>query len=159
MKKLGIFILLFAMAAGVWLLFKQWEQANLPKAYDESADANLAVESALARARASKKPVLIVFGANWCPDCLALAQALKQEPIVGLVADSFIVVKVDIGNFNRNMDISVRYGSVVKKGIPVAVLLSPDEEVLFATRAGELSSAKRMGPSGIYNFLSKLAKL
>jgi thioredoxin 1 len=159
MKKLGILILLFVMAAGVWLLFKYWEQANLPKAYDESADANLAVESAFARARASNKPVLIVFGANWCPDCIALDQAMKQEPIAGLVANSFIVVKVDIGNFNRNMDISVRFGSVVKKGIPVAVLLSPDEEILFATRAGELSSAKRMGPSGIYNFLSKLAKL
>jgi thioredoxin 1 len=159
MKKLSALTFLFVIAAGVWLLFNQWEQTKLPKAYDESVDANLALKSAFATAKASQKPVLIVFGANWCPDCLALDKAMKEEPIADLVSNSFVVVKIDIGNFNKNMDISIRYGSVVKKGIPVAVLLSPDEELLFATRSGELSSAKRIGPSGIYDFLSKLAKL
>ncbi|MET0029225.1 MAG: thioredoxin family protein [Candidatus Thiodiazotropha sp.] len=159
MKKVAALIILLAIASGSWLLFKHWQHSKLPKVYDESVNANLTVESALTTARASDKPVLIIFGANWCPDCVALDQAMKEEPIAGLVADSFVVVKIDIGNFNRNMDISTRYGSVVQRGIPVAVLLSPDEEVLFATRAGELSSAKRMGRTRIYDFLSKLAKL
>ncbi len=159
MKKLAAVIFLLAIASGSWLLFKQWQQSNLPKVYDESINADLAVASALITAKNSNKPVLIVFGANWCPDCLALDQAMKEEPTAGLVSSSFVVVKIDIGNFDRNMDISARYGNVVKRGIPVAVLLSPDEEVLFATHAGELSSARRMGPARIYDFLSTLTKL
>ncbi|MEJ2612449.1 MAG: thioredoxin family protein [Candidatus Thiodiazotropha sp.] len=141
------------------MLFEQWEQSKLPKAYDESADANLALESAFTTAKVSQKPVFIVFGANWCPDCRVLDQAMKEKQIADLVSKNFIVVKVDVGNFNKNMDISTRYGNIAKRAIPVAVLVSPDEKILFATRAGELSSARRMGSSGIYSFFSKLAKL
>ncbi|MET0091658.1 MAG: thioredoxin family protein [Candidatus Thiodiazotropha sp.] len=159
MKKVSALIVLLTITSGAWLLFEHWQQSRLPKVYNESVNANLTVESALTTAKASNKPVLILFGANWCPDCIALDQAMREEPIAGLVSDSFVVVKIDIGNFNRNMDISTRYGSVVQRGIPVAVLLSPNEEILFATRAGELSSAKRMGRTRIYDFLSKLAKL
>lgn len=159
MKKLSTIAFLVALAAGTWLFFSQREQTNLPKPYDESADAKLALESAFATAKTTLKPVFVVFGANWCPDCRALDQAMKEEPIAGLVSNTFIVVKIDVGNFNKNMDISTRYGNITKKGIPAAILLSPDGEILFATRAGELASAKHMGPSGIYDFLSKLAKL
>ena len=40
----------------------------------------------------------------------------------------------------------------VKKGIPAAVVLSPDARVLYATRAGELADARRMSESGIHDF-------
>ena len=158
MKKLSIFALLIALAAGAWFLYNQREQADLPKPYDESADANLALQSAFASARTTQKPLLVIFGANWCPDCRALDQAMQNEPLASLVSDHFIPVKIDVGNFNRNMDISDRYGNITKRGIPAIAVLSPEGEVRFATRAGELAKAKRMGPGGIYDFLSGVAK-
>lgn len=124
--------------------------ATLP--YDESANAKADLEQALSAARSSQRPVLVVFGANWCEDCRALDQALKAGPNAELMAQEFKVVKVDVGNFNRNLDVDRAYGDPIKKGIPAAVVLSPDGQVLYATRAGELSNARRMSESGIHDF-------
>src|SRR6266853_1638354 len=110
-----------------------------PLPYDESADAKAAVQQALAAAKESRIPVFVIFGANWCEDCRALDRAIKSGKIAELLAREFKVVKVDIGNFDRNLDLVAAYGNPIKKGIPAAVVLSPDNEVLYATRAGELA--------------------
>jgi len=120
--------------------------------YDESANAKANVQSALAAARAEQVPVLVIFGANWCEDCRALDLALKTGRNAEQVSREFKVVKVDVGRFNRNLDVSRAYGDPIRKGIPAAVVLSPDEQVLYATRAGELADARRMSESGIYDF-------
>lgn len=129
-----------------------------PRPYDESADAKAAVRQALAAAAATHLPVLIVFGANWCEDCRALDRALTAGPSAGLVATEFELVKVDVGNFDRNLDLVKAYGNPISKGIPAAVLLSADNEVLYATRAGELADARRMSERGIYDFLSRVVR-
>ena len=126
--------------------------AAAPLPYDETADAKAAVRQALVAAKASKVPVLVILGANWCEDCRALDQALKSGRNAQLLADEFKVVKVDVGNFDRNLDSSAAYGNPIKQGIP-AVVLSPDNAVLYATRAGELADARRMSEIGIYRVL------
>ena len=120
--------------------------------YDESADAKATVQQALSAAQADHVPVLVVFGANWCEDCRVLDAALKTGRNAEQIAHAFKVVKVDVGRFNRNLDISRAYGDPIKKGIPAAVVLSADNQVLYATRAGELADARRMSESGIYEF-------
>jgi len=128
------------------------QAADLP--YNETADANADVGAALAAAGAAHKPALVIFGANWCEDCRALDAALKTGRNAELMAREFSVVKVDVGRFDRNLDIAAAYGNPIKKGIPAAVLLSADNHVLYATRAGELADARRMSKDGIYQFFA-----
>ncbi len=144
------FLLLLAMAAGV--------AAAAPLPYDESADAKASLQQALARAQAGQRPVLVIFGANWCEDCRALDQSLKQGRNAALMALEFEVVKVDVGRFNRNLDVARAYGDPIGKGIPAAVVLSADNRVLYATRAGELADARRMSETGIHDFFDGVVK-
>ncbi len=123
-----------------------------PLPYDESADARAGIRAALSAVGAGPRRVLIVFGANWCEDCRALDQALKSERNAELMAREFEVVKVDVGRFDRNLDVAKTYGDPIRKGIPAAVVLSADERVLYATKAGELAKARRMSAIGIYEF-------
>lgn len=127
--------------------------------YDEHADAQAVVQQALARARAEHKPALLIFGANWCEDCRALDAALHGDKTAALMARHFVVAKVDVGNFDRNLDIAKAYGNPIKKGIPAAVLLSPDGQLRYATQAGELADARRMSEAGIYDFFAHAAQL
>ncbi len=129
-----------------------------PLPYDESADAKAAVQQALAAAKASNRPVLLIFGANWCEDCRALDHALKSPRNAELMAKEFRVVKVDVGNFDRNLDLDATYGDPIKMGIPAAVVVSPDNQVLYSSRAGELANARRMSESGIYDFFKSAAR-
>ena len=125
--------------------------------YDEGADAKAQIQLALHEAAASKQTVLLIFGANWCPDCRALDHALKTGRNAELMAQKFKVVKVDVGNFDHNLDVTAAYGNPTKKGIPSAVIVSPDNKVLFVTRAGELADARRMSDDGVYEFFTKAA--
>lgn len=123
-----------------------------PMPYDETADARAELRQALVTAKETERPVLVIFGANWCEDCRALDKALNTGRNAELVKREFGVVKVDVGNFNKNMDLAQALGNPVKKGIPAAVILSPQNEVLYATHAGELADARHMSESGIYDF-------
>jgi len=123
-----------------------------PPPYDESADARAEVRAALVAAKASQVPVLVIFGANWCKDCRALDRALKSPQNAALMQREFKVVKVDVGRFDRNLDLAAAFGNPIRQGIPAAVVLSPDMQVLYATRAGELADARRMSESGIHDF-------
>lgn len=128
--------------------------------YSATADAKADVAQALADARAARVPVLLIFGANWCEDCRALDQALKEGKNAQLMRQEFKVVKVDVGNFDHNLDVAHAYGNPLKKGIPAAVLVSSDtNEVLYATKGGELANARRMSESGIYDFFKHAATL
>jgi thiol-disulfide isomerase/thioredoxin len=123
--------------------------------YNPKADAAADVQHALADARANHKPVLLFFGANWCPDCRALAKSLGTGKNADLMRTHFNMVKIDVGNFDHNLDLAKRYDNPIGKGIPAAVILSPDGKLLYSTRAGELSTARSMSDEGVYDFFSK----
>ncbi len=124
--------------------------------YDEAADAQADIRAALADARRANLPVLVVFGANWCGDCKVLDLAFTSGASASLIAKSYRVVKVNVGRFDRNVDVALSYGVPLKNGIPAVVILSPQGKVIYATRAGELANAETMGDSGIYEFFSKV---
>jgi protein disulfide-isomerase len=121
--------------------------------YNEKADARADVKQALAMAQADHKNVLLVFGANWCKDCRELDKALhgSSRP---LIEGKFEVVKIDVGNFDKNLDLAEHYGDPIKKGIPAVVELNADNQVLYSSKGGELADARRMGDQGIYDFLA-----
>jgi thioredoxin 1 len=98
--------------------------------YNEHADARTEVRHALIQARSSKEKVLLVFGANWCSDCRRLDHAIDEKK-GRLAHENFITVKIDVGNFNKNMDLAREFGNPIKKGIPAAVLLDADNQIEY----------------------------
>lgn len=126
--------------------------------YDESADPQRDLQAALAKARKDHKRVLVVFGANWCPDCRELDKEFHAGGRTqALVAERYEVVKVDVGRFDKNLDFAKLYGEPIKKGIPSVVVVTPTNEVVYQTRAGELADARSMGADGIYGFFKDKA--
>jgi protein disulfide-isomerase len=144
---------LFATA----LLFVAALASAATPAYDEAADAKAEIQSTLVQAQRAKVPVLVVFGANWCPDCKILDMAFKSGASAPLIQRHFKVVKVNVGKFDKNVDVADSYGLPLKSGIPAVVMLSPAGKVMYATRAGELADARNMGDTAIYEFFAKVA--
>jgi thioredoxin 1 len=124
--------------------------------YNETADAKIEVEQALSAANQTNRLVLLIFGANWCGDCRALDTTLKSSKNAELISREFVLVKIDVGKFNRNLSIAKEYGNPIKQGIPAAVVLSPSNQLLYSTRMGELSNARRMSETGVYDFFSNI---
>ena len=74
-----------------------------------------------------------------------------------LIAEKFKVVKVNVGRFDRNVDVAERYGVPLKSGIPAVAVLSAQGQVVYATKAGELANARKMGEKSIYDFFAEVA--
>jgi protein disulfide-isomerase len=97
-----------------------------------------------------------VFGANWCGDCQSLAASIKNGASASLLSRDFKIVKVNVGHFDKNLDVAKSYGVPLEKGIPAVVILSPKNEILYVTKEGELANAQNMGDSGIYEFFKRV---
>ena len=124
--------------------------------YDESADALAQVSQALARAKTDNKQLMIVFGANWCGDCKMLDGEFKKPALKTLLDAHYVVVKVDVNRFNKNLDVVKPYGDVIKKGIPSIVIATPANQLVYATNGGELADARKMGETGVAEFFREL---
>lgn len=135
---------------GISLVFASNMVGAADTPYDEAADARADIRQA--QSSTKSKPILLVFGANWCPDCRVLDTALKTGPSAKLMEQDFKVVKINVGRFDRNTDIAQEYDVPLKKGIPAVVIVSASNEIMFATRGGELANARGMGEAGLYQF-------
>jgi len=124
--------------------------------YNENADAKLEIKQALTQAAVSNTPIIIVFGANWCPDCKVLDLAMKNGASASLLGRDFKIVKVNIGHFDKNLDVAKQYGVPLEKGIPAVAIISPKNVVLYVTKEGELANARSMGDTGIYEFFKRV---
>jgi protein disulfide-isomerase len=125
--------------------------------YDETADATVAIQQALTQTAPTNAPVIVIFGANWCGDCQMLDKAMKSEASASLLAHEFKVVKVNVGRFDKNLDVAKSYGVPLEKGIPAVAIISSKNSVLYVTKEGELANARKMGDDGIYQFFKQVA--
>lgn len=148
---------ILTIALSVLCLISSAVYADTIKAYDESANAQAELDKAMNQAQASKKKVLVIFGANWCKDCLELDKSIKGQN-QALINEKFVVVKVDVGQFDKNLALANAYGNPIKKGIPAAVVLRADNTLLYSTKAGELADARKMGDRGIADFFQQVIK-
>ncbi len=121
--------------------------------YDENADALDSLSKALKIAELENKYVLLQMGGNWCPDCRTLGEYFSRPDIKAWLDDRVILVSVDVGEWNRNLDIAEKYGNPISEGIPALVLLNSENEVMFATLAGELASARSMSKNDLIVWL------
>jgi thioredoxin-related protein len=130
-----------------------------PKLYEPDADAKAEIAKAISQAGREHKRVLLVFGANWCPDCHALDYRFHQEPLKALVENNFVVVHVDTGEgegrYAKNVDLANKYQIPLKKGIPAIAVLSGRGQLLYSQKKGEFQSARRLDPQHIVEFLNQ----
>jgi thiol-disulfide isomerase/thioredoxin len=130
-------------------------QVSKPPVYDESADARADIAAAVAKARVDGKRILVVFGANWCGDCLALDGRFHEPPAGPIVGANFHVVHVDIGRGNKNVDLAAKYEIPLDKGVPAVAVLDSAGKLLFSQRNGEFEPAARLGVEPIVDFLNR----
>ena len=105
--------------------------------YDAEADARADIAAASARARKSGKRLLIDFGANWCVDCRVFASVVELPEMRAWVARHFELVTVDVGRFNRNLDLAARYG-VSLDAVPAIFVIDPHQESIAISEARKL---------------------
>jgi thiol-disulfide isomerase/thioredoxin len=130
----------------------------LPYPYDETADANAAVDRALARAKAKGKLVLIDLGGNWCGDCRILAATMALPEMKRFIDRHFELVTVDVGRFDKNLQVPARYGITSRlEGVPALLVVDPrtGRQLVGRRQVADLADARHMKPQALADWLAQ----
>ena len=120
--------------------------------YSESADAAADIAAAQVAARREHKRILLDFGGNWCGDCQVLDYYYHQAPNAELLDKYFIVVHVDIGHIDKNLDVAQKYHVPIAHGVPALGIIDSQGKVLYAEREKEF---EHTSPEAITAFLNR----
>jgi thioredoxin 1 len=123
--------------------------------YHPGADAHAEIKKAIAEASKDHKRVIVVFGANWCFDCHVLDAAFHRPDLAVVLAQSFEVVHVDVGKYDKNQDLADQYGVPLKRGVPGVAVLDGNGKLLYSQKNGEFENARTLGPEDLMAFLKK----
>ena len=126
--------------------------------YDEAANADAQVAAAFARAQKSHKRVLIDLGGNWCVDCLVLSNFLRLPEMRRFMNAHYEEVLVDVGRFNRNLQIPARFGITKRlEGVPALLIATPDGKLVNGSNIFATADAHNMTPQALADYLAKYA--
>ncbi|HEY3638396.1 MAG TPA: thioredoxin family protein [Rhizomicrobium sp.] len=124
--------------------------------YDESANADAAVAAALAEGKATHKRVMIDLGGNWCGDCRVLAGIMDLPEVHRYLAAHYVLVSIDVGRFNKNLQVPARYGITKRlEGVPSVLIVDENGNLVNRDHISALADARSMTPQAIADWLAQ----
>ncbi|HTC74087.1 MAG TPA: thioredoxin family protein [Edaphobacter sp.] len=123
--------------------------------YSAEADPKAEIASALKQATLEHKRVILDFGGDWCGDCQVLDIYFRQSPNLEILDKNFLLVHVDIGRFDKNLDIPEKYNIPLKKGVPALAVLDANGKLLYSQQAAEFGDMRYMYPTSVTDFLNR----
>jgi thioredoxin-related protein len=162
LKMLSRMILLSLIAsAGSATLLSAQARKPLPQPterrdiYPENVDAKAEIAEALANATKTHRRVLLIFGGNWCYDCHVLDAAFHSAEIAPTLNKNYVVVHVNIGDYDKNLDLADKYEIPLKKGVPAAAVLKGNGTLVVSQKNQEFEKARSMATEDVLAFLDK----
>jgi thiol:disulfide interchange protein len=123
--------------------------------YNENADASAEIRDALATAARDHKRVILDFGGNWCGDCQVLDIYFHRAPNDALLNANYVLVDIDIGRMDKNVDVAEKYDVPLQRGVPALAVLDSNGRLLYSQKTGEFESMRHMNPDSVTEFLEK----
>lgn len=117
---------------------------NVAHSDDGSAESRLRIDEARGQANASGKRVAVIFGADWCPDYQALETAFESPYVAPFIEPAYELVRLDVGQRDRNLTLMGEYGMDVRRGIPAVAILEGDGTLVTAQTGGEFGNARAL---------------
>lgn len=148
-----------AFAFGPALSARATAQSTVPfvkkHLYSETANPTADIAAALKEARAEHKRVILDFGGDWCGDCQVLDIYFHQKPNDELLAKHFVVVHIDIGRMDRNLDVAKKYQVPISKGVPALAVLDAHGKLLYSQKTGQFENMRNMSATSVTEFLNR----
>jgi thiol:disulfide interchange protein len=141
-----------AVAAGFLLAVSVANSANR-EIYPAPEQAKADLAAALKTAAATHRRVLIDFGGNWCGDCQVLDIYFHNSQNLPILDANYVLVHVNIGHMDENVDIARHYEVPLDKGVPALAVLTDKGKLIYSQQTGQFESMRRMQSSSVTEFL------
>jgi thiol:disulfide interchange protein len=148
MKTMKLFTLavLFSLAVGT-------ASPTNREIYPDPSQARADIAAALKTAAAAHKRILVDFGGNWCGDCQVLDIYMHNPSNLPILEANFVMVHVNIGHMDENLDIAKEYEVPLERGVPALAVLTEKGKLLYSQRNGQFEAMRRMEAGAVTQFL------
>lgn len=126
-----------------------------PNLYPDPSEARTDIGLALSVAAREHRRVLLDFGGNWCYDCHVLDATFHYPEIARILEANYIVVHINIGQYDANLDLAAKYQIPLKKGVPSLAVLDANGRLLVSQRNGDFENTTRIGLKDVESFLNR----
>ncbi len=123
--------------------------------YPDPSQAGADLAAALKTAAATHRRIILDFGGNWCPDCQVLDIYFHDATNKPILEANYVLVHVNIGRMDTNLDLAEKYGVPIDKGVPALAVLGEHGQLLYSQKNGEFEAMRRMESSSVTDFLMK----
>ena len=147
--------LIVTFAAFLTLVLQAPGLAAVHDIYPAPDQAKTDLAAALQSAGASHRRIIIDFGGNWCPDCHVLDTYFHDAVNSPILEAHYVLVHINIGRMDQNLDIAERYLIPLKKGVPALVVLDSDGKLIYSQKTGEFEDMRRMQSGAVTEFLKQ----
>jgi hypothetical protein len=79
---------------------------------------------------------------------------MKKPELASIIEKNFVIVHIDVGRGDKNLDLAGRY-HVPIRGIPALAVLDSQGKLLYAMDQGQFSDARHMGYESFKDFFEK----
>ncbi|MDR3792734.1 MAG: thioredoxin family protein [Terracidiphilus sp.] len=135
---------------------KAKQQAPLSRTiYPDATQAKADVAGALKTAAATHKRVLLDFGGNWCGDCRALDAYFHDPANEALLSQNYVLVHVNIGHMDANLDLAAQYEVPLDKGVPALAVVDEHGALVYSQKNGQFEDMRHMEASSVREFLAE----
>lgn len=140
------FAILLVLAAGP-------ARSSNREIYPDPSQAKADVAAALATAAHTHKRILLDFGGDWCGDCQVLDIYFHDAKNLPILEANYVLVHINIGHMDANVDIAEKYGIPLHKGVPALAVLSDKGALLYSQKGGEFEDMRHLESAALTSFL------
>ena len=123
------------------------------KVYDVD-DLNKFIDNSI---NSSKQPI-IIFGANWCPDCRIFSGTMDIPKIHSYINKHFEILYIDVKRYEINMELMEEYGIPSAEGIPRVLVFDKNKNLINNSNTTEWRTARDRTSQEIFDFFQNMLK-
>ena len=130
----------------------------LPLPYDGNEISVEEVNKFLSQSIAENKKPIIIFGANWCPDCRIFSGTIDIPKINEFVETYFNILYIDVKRYEINMNLIEYFDIPAEEGIPRVLVFDLNKKVINKSSTAEWRTARDRSSQDIFNFFQEMNK-
>ena len=130
----------------------------LPLPYDGNEISVEEVNKFLSQSIAENKQPIIIFGANWCPDCRIFSGTIDIPKINEFIETYFNILYIDVKRYEINMNLIEYFDIPSEEGIPRVLVFDFNKNVINKSSTTEWRTARDRSSQDIFNFFQEMNK-
>ena len=131
----------------------KWKSLMISDAFVEKLVDAAEIETFVNNATIETKKAIIIFGANWCPDCRILAGLIQSAQNHKSIRENFRFLLIDVKNYEINMNVLKQLDPKADSGIPRVFIFDNNNILLNLDRNDYFRTVRSMHENALIDYL------